>query len=253
MHLSGLFRVASALRTGNISITDSQEDWIECRLANSLSLAERLSFVGYIWQSVSDVAKDFHRILQITQPDFELELAIANNSKSSYLRRKLAILSVHINYLFMLYLDGGSVDHAPNISDAPRIEIVSVLLTFLDEFLQLLTIYDPRIIEFVDAPSTGIDPVLAYLGRSPYEVLLIFDRVESYCLTSFLQYILGQGLVDRTDPRPYQIGQICIRTFELLGMAFTRRCPWGVSPQLLYLPSMLLPASEAPEGDSPAE
>jgi len=248
MHLSGLFRVASALRTGNISITDSQEDWIECRLLNSLSLAEQLILGGFHRQPVC-VAKDFHRIIQITQPDFELELAMADHSKPSYLRRKLAILSVHINYLLMLYLDGGSVDQAPNISDAPRIEIVSVLLTFLDEFLQLLTIYDPRVVEFVDASSNPV-----YLGGPHYKVDdALLDRVESYCLASFLQYILGHGLVDRTDPRPYQIGQICIRAFEFQGMALTGRCAPIFSPQSFYLSWMLLRASEAREGDSTAE
>ena len=254
-HLSGLFRVASALRTGNISITDSHGDWIECRLLNSLSLAEQLIFGGFRRQPVraSNVAKDFHRIIQITQPDFELELAMADHSKPSYLRRKLAILSVHINYLFMLYLDGGSVDHASNISDVPRIEIVSVLLTFLDEFLQLLTIYDHRVVEFVDASSTGIDPALVHLGRSHYEVVVMLGRVQSYCLASFLQYILGQGLVDRTDPRHYQIGMMCIRAFALQGMAITGGYSRVLPRQLLYLSWVLLPASEAPEGDSPAE
>ena len=243
IHLSGMVRIVRALKAQNVSITDAEWNRMESRLMNSVSITEQMTFVLYhnIREEPAHVlAERVHRIIQVVSLNIDMVKALGIPYSGRDLENRLTILSLHINFLFVRYLEPGC---RRNGRDQP-ISIASKLRPLLHEFGQLLLCYDPRVSTFVNFAT---DPQLAddWLGSMHDPNLIVHaHRVESYCLASFLQHILINDTVDRNDSEIHSLGLVCFRAIELqVKHSFLlSHCMFS-----FVLASILLPTSKFPD------
>ena len=238
VHLSGMVKIVRALKAQNFPITDAEWSRMESRLMNSVSMTEQLSFANYHYtqeKPINVLAEGVHRILHAISLDIDMVEASHIQYRRRDLQNRLTMLSLHINFLFLRYLEPESQRNGCPCRSR-RMTIASQLLPLVREFCQLLLRYDPRVGAFVNFTSDD------WLWNMRNQGLTIpLHRIESYCLASFLQRILLDDRVNRNDSEIHSLGLVCFRAIEIQVKA---TYPWPGSVFSFFLAWILLPASK---------